>query len=350
MKGDSGGPMVDIASNTLVGVVSWGRGCADAQYPGVYAEVSSAIAWINGQVCALSSNPPASCSPATTPMPTPAPTLFVPTTSAIVQIDVRHDNNPYETGWSFRETSTGVFLGLQGINRVTTPGITITRTFSNLRPGDYGFRITDTFGDGICCAFGNGLVTITDKVTGTTLFTSAGQLFTRLLTANLRVASDGKVSLVTSPSAPPTARPSTARPTTLVTAPPSSAPPTARPSTLNVQYKFRTDFVYGFSSAVSRTPTAAESDGITRLTQLFFRREGASLYSQSYANVEVVFRAASTSGSSVVVNYETTIFFSSTSQIPTKEKVRTDLASTNLNAYVTDFVRIAEPQGGLFSR
>ncbi|EDW78198.1 uncharacterized protein Dwil_GK24137 [Drosophila willistoni] len=43
-QGDSGGPLV--ANNQLVGVVSWGNGCARNNYPGVYADVASLRQWI----------------------------------------------------------------------------------------------------------------------------------------------------------------------------------------------------------------------------------------------------------------------------------------------------------------
>lgn len=51
-QGDSGGPLIvkgDNATNdVLVGLVSWGRGCALEGYPGVYARVSTYIDWIKG--------------------------------------------------------------------------------------------------------------------------------------------------------------------------------------------------------------------------------------------------------------------------------------------------------------
>merc|ERR1711973_488867 len=44
-QGDSGGPLV--MGNTIVGVVSWGIGCAEPGYPGVYARVTEVLGWIN---------------------------------------------------------------------------------------------------------------------------------------------------------------------------------------------------------------------------------------------------------------------------------------------------------------
>lgn len=54
-QGDSGGPLViknnNAGADVQVGVVSWGIGCAHGDFPGVYARVSRAYAWIESEVC-----------------------------------------------------------------------------------------------------------------------------------------------------------------------------------------------------------------------------------------------------------------------------------------------------------
>lgn len=48
LQGDSGGPFA--VNNKLVGIVSWGSGCARATYPGVYASVPEVMPFIEKYV------------------------------------------------------------------------------------------------------------------------------------------------------------------------------------------------------------------------------------------------------------------------------------------------------------
>jgi secreted trypsin-like serine protease len=47
-QGDSGGPLV--LNGRLLGIVSWGKGCAEPRYPGVYAEVAPVVKTLLQQV------------------------------------------------------------------------------------------------------------------------------------------------------------------------------------------------------------------------------------------------------------------------------------------------------------
>jgi|NOAtaT_6_FD_contig_51_3585589_length_885_multi_3_in_0_out_0_1 secreted trypsin-like serine protease len=59
-QGDNGGPLVSMATSpeddTLVGLVSWGLGCAHPKYPGVSTDVSAVRAWIERVTYELSYN------------------------------------------------------------------------------------------------------------------------------------------------------------------------------------------------------------------------------------------------------------------------------------------------------
>jgi trypsin len=58
-QGDSGGPLIlkgaNPASDLLVGVVSWGWGCACPDYPGVYSDVRRATSWLSSVVPLMAS-------------------------------------------------------------------------------------------------------------------------------------------------------------------------------------------------------------------------------------------------------------------------------------------------------
>jgi len=81
-QGDSGGPLVvrgnDASQDVLVGVVSWGVGCA--YLPGVYGRPSQVYEWIKEEACAVSQDTTGStlCG---TESPTLSPTTAEPTAS-----------------------------------------------------------------------------------------------------------------------------------------------------------------------------------------------------------------------------------------------------------------------------
>jgi trypsin len=190
-QGDSGGPLFDEATRKQVGVVSWGIGCADRRYPGVYSRLSGAEDWIKGVVCgnsAASSNfKPAFCSPAPTPpAPTPAPPAPAPapaptppapapptTNSAAgsyrVDVIVQHDGFPEETGWTLKDYSGKVLLS-QGTGSYTTPNGRVSKSVS-VPDGLYVFEMSDNAGDGICCTYGRGFYRV--KINGVNVVSGA---------------------------------------------------------------------------------------------------------------------------------------------------------------------------------
>jgi len=73
-QGDSGGPLYDKSNNILVGVVSWGIGCAE--YPGVFSRISNQWTWIRDTICDNHSSPKPSYCPVPPPTPSPTPSCM----------------------------------------------------------------------------------------------------------------------------------------------------------------------------------------------------------------------------------------------------------------------------------
>ena len=76
-----------------------------------------------------------------------------------VTLTINLDNYPEETSWSI--TSGGSTVASGGTYGSQPDGSTVTETVA-LSAGDYTFTINDSYGDGICCGYGNGSYSLVD--------------------------------------------------------------------------------------------------------------------------------------------------------------------------------------------
>ena len=78
-----------------------------------------------------------------------------------VTVTVNLDNYPAETAWEIRNTENTVIISSNGTYSAEPQNSTVSQTVC-LPEGCYDFVITDSYGDGICCAYGDGSYQLTD--------------------------------------------------------------------------------------------------------------------------------------------------------------------------------------------
>ena len=100
-----------------------------------------------------------------------------------VTVTILTDNYPSETTWTVTDESGATVMSG---GPYATSGTTFTST-ACLEVGCYSLIVNDSFGDGICCGFGNGSYTVSSG--GTTLV--SGGEFTSTITENFCVESPG---------------------------------------------------------------------------------------------------------------------------------------------------------------
>ncbi|WP_128755379.1 fibronectin type III domain-containing protein [Aquimarina sediminis] len=83
-------------------------------------------------------------------------------TSGDLTLSITFDNYPQETSWTVVDAA-GTTVASNNYSTANPDGSTVTETISGLVAGDYTFTIFDSFGDGICCSYGNGSYTLSSS-------------------------------------------------------------------------------------------------------------------------------------------------------------------------------------------
>ena len=163
-QGDSGGPIMN-AQKKQIGIVSFGRGCGESEFPGVYSRISAAGPWIDQMRCSSKFNAPSDC--------------------VDIRIDITYDQYPLESSWILYD-SNGNAIHTSSTGEVQQGGLT-SRGFK-VRPGSYRLAVYDKAGDGICCIYGEGSISI---FTGNRVVESSG-IFGHETNVNFQVSANSR--------------------------------------------------------------------------------------------------------------------------------------------------------------
>ena len=77
----------------------------------------------------------------------------------MLEVDVKTDNYPQETSWQLIDTCTGTTVQSKAAGSYASQGTLYSDNWC-LAEAQYQFTINDSWGDGICCGYGEGAYSV----------------------------------------------------------------------------------------------------------------------------------------------------------------------------------------------
>jgi len=223
-QADSGGALFHPETHIQIGMVSWGRGCARRNAPGVYARVSAAYSWIHHQVCTISAMPPAHC--------------------VSLRIELTHTSYPEETEWALLD-SYGQEMVFYPRGSIQANGLTTV----HLSVPAGAFRLM---------YYGVGGVAIINQVTNESYLSRSGNTLRDVF---LKFT-------IESPMVANSTTTSSSKATPILTVAPNSAPTTEMPRLNTLPPAISSTILDTTAPLASPTPTALSTNQLDKVVQV----------------------------------------------------------------------------------
>ena len=158
--GDGGGPAIRRGANpqddTVVGIVSWGYGCVDANYPAVMTRISDHEQWIRTIVCKESTDPPSQYG-----CPGGMTLNSASTARQTVTLKMKLDMMAVETGFVILTSPQPSVVAQRVPGYYKIKENELVEEKMDLPSNQcYKLIMLDSFGDGFCCDMGGGSGTL----------------------------------------------------------------------------------------------------------------------------------------------------------------------------------------------
>ena len=156
LRGGGGGGGTNYEYDVVYGVLSWGYGCVNRDYPTIITRVSDHYDWIRETVCRSSSDPPPEYECHADDGVNDGGDM-TETNTQVVTLKLKLDLMAVETGFVIEALDSRKVVAQRQVGYYKDMGNDVVRETMELpSDGCYRLILLDSYGDGFCCDMGGG--------------------------------------------------------------------------------------------------------------------------------------------------------------------------------------------------